>query len=271
MERIESVKTPEQIRLMREAGLIVAGALDAARKLVAPGVSTAELDEAAHSYITDAGAKPSFLGYYDYPATLCTSVNDEIVHGIPKPDRILREGDIVSLDCGAIVDGWHADAAVTVEVGEVRPELTRLIQACTDAMWLGIASAKVGGRLSDISDGVERGVKLAAHRDGRYGIVRGYGGHGIGAALHEDPYIPNTGKAGKGPRLEVGTVLAIEPMITLGSSGTRELVDGWTVVSKDGSMAAHAEHTLALTEGGPLVLTALDGGRQRLGEAVVKQ
>ena len=208
VEKIESFKTPDQLRLMRESGLIVAGALEAARTAVAPGVSTADLDAVAHSYITDAGAKPSFLGYYDYPATLCTSINEEIVHGIPRPDRILREGDIVSIDCGAIVDGWHADSAITVEVGEVRPELTRMIQACTEALWLGIAAVRVGGRLTDISDGVERGVKLAAHKDGRYGIVRGYGGHGIGTALHEDPYLPNVGKPGRGPRLEVGTVLA---------------------------------------------------------------
>ncbi|MGI8646793.1 MAG: type I methionyl aminopeptidase [Mycobacteriales bacterium] len=270
MEQIESLKTSQQIGLMREAGLVVAGALAVVRGLVAPGVSTAELNDAAYSCITDAGAKPSFLGYRDFPATLCTSVNEEIVHGIPSARRVLRDGDMVSIDCGAIVDGWHGDSAITVPVGEVRPQLARLIEVCTDAMWAGIAAAKVGGHLSDISAAVERAVKHAANKQGnsdRYGIVRGYGGHGIGTRLHEDPYLSNYGKAGRGPLLATGTVLAIEPMITLGSASTRELADGWTVVSKDGSAAAHTEHTFALTEDGVFVLTQPDGGSAQLGEA----
>lgn len=270
MEQIESLKTSQQIGLMREAGLVVADALAVVRELVAPGVSTAELNDAAYSCITDAGAKPSFLGYYDFPATLCTSVNEEIVHGIPSARRVLRDGDVVSIDCGAIVDGWHGDSAITVPVGEVRPQLTRLIAVCTDAMWAGIAAAKVGGHLSDISDAVEHAVKRAANKQGnhdRYGIVRGYGGHGIGTRLHEDPYLANYGKAGRGPVLAVGTVLAIEPMITLGSASTRELADGWTVVTKDGSAAAHTEHTFALTGDGIFVLTQPDGGSAQLGEA----
>jgi methionyl aminopeptidase len=237
--------------------------------MVAPGVSTAELDEAAYSCIVDAGAKPSFLGYYDYPATLCTSINHEIVHGIPSHNRILCDGDIVSIDCGAVVDGWHGDSAITVGVGRIDPELQRLIDVCTDAMWAGIAAARVGGRLFDISNAIERTVAAAKSKDGRharYGIVRGYGGHGIGTALHEDPYLPNYGKPGRGPVLRAGTVLAIEPMITTGSSATRELADGWTVVTKDRSPAAHVEHTFALTEDGPWVLTAPDGGRERFGE-----
>ncbi len=272
MEQIESLKTPEQLDMMRQAGLVVARTLQIVREMVLPDVSTAELDEAAYSCISDAGAKPSFLGYFDYPATLCTSINYEIVHAIPSPKRILRDGDVISIDCGAVVDGWHGDCAITVGVGQISPKLERLIDVCTAAMWAGIASAGVGGRLSDIGNAIERTVTAASNHKryghARYGIVRGYGGHGIGSALHEDPYVPNYGKAGRGPVLRVGTVLAIEPMITIGSAATQELADGWTVVTKDRSIAAHVEHTFALTEDGPWVLTAPDGGRERLGEVV---
>ncbi|MGH3546276.1 MAG: type I methionyl aminopeptidase [Mycobacteriales bacterium] len=268
MQQIESLKTPAQLELMRQAGLVVAQTLSVVRELVAVGVSTAELDDAAYACIIDAGAKPAFLGYYDYPATLCTSINDEIVHGIPSPTRLLRDGDVVSIDCGAVVDGWYGDSAFTVAVGQISPRISRLIEVCTDALWAGISSAKVEGRLSDISSAIEHIVAAAARKHGRYGIVRGYGGHGIGTAMHEDPYIPNSGKAGRGPQLHPGTVLAIEPMITTGSASTRELSDGWTVVTKDRSIAAHSEHTFALTEDGPWVLTAPDGGRGRLGGAV---
>ncbi len=267
MEQIESLKTSAQLELMRQAGLVVAQTLRTVRKLIAPGVSTAELDEAAYSCITDVGAKPSFLGYYDYPATLCTSINDEIVHAIPSRDRVLREGDVISVDCGAVVDGWHGDSAITVPVGRIGPRSERLIGVCTEAMWAGIASTQPGGRLSDISNAIEHIVTGGAHKPTRYGIVRGYGGHGIGTSLHEDPYVPNQGRPGRGPVLRVGAVLAIEPMITTGSASTRDLADGWTVVTKDGSIAAHTEHTVAVTEDGPWVLTAPDGGLERLGEA----
>lgn len=250
-QRLER-KTPAELAAMRAAGQIVAQTLAAVRAAVAPGVSTAALDELAYATIVAAGAKPSFLGYHGYPATLCTSVNDRVVHGIPRREDIVREGDVVSIDCGAILDGWHGDAAITVLVGNVRPELARMAQVCADAMWAGIAQMRPGKRLSDISHAIEQSVRAA----GRYGIVRDYGGHGIGTEMHQDPHLPNYGKPGQGPRLEPGVVLAIEPMITAGSARTRELADGWTVVTKDGSWAVHTEHTVAVTETGPTVLTA---------------
>jgi methionyl aminopeptidase len=260
-------KTPDQIGLMRGAGLVVADALEAMRRAVAPGVSTADLDEIAANVIRSAGAIPSFLGYHDYPATICASVNSQIVHAIPSSTQVLREGDLISLDCGAILDGWHGDAAITVAVGEVRPELLRLAKAAEDSLWAGIAAAGRGlksgkGRLTDISRAVETAVKKA----GRYGIVDGYGGHGIGTEMHQDPHVLNHGRPGKGPQLAPGLVLAIEPMVTLGSPRTVELSDGWTVVTQDGSVAAHVEHTVAFLADGLWVLTAHDGGRARLGD-----
>ena len=268
-------KTPEQIELMRRAGLIVADALAAVREAVKPGVSTAELDRIANDVITGAGAKPSFLGYHGFPATLCTSVNHEVVHGIPSPQVLLRSGDLISIDCGATLDGWHGDSAITVAVGEVMPQVAKLAKVCEDAMWAGIAAARVGGRLTDISHAIElaiRGIPKGRRRPesgrSRYGLVRDYGGHGIGSQMHEDPFVPNHGKPGRGMPLVAGTVLAIEPMISLGSQATRELSDGWTVVTKDSSVAAHTEHTFALMDDGPWVLTAHDGGRERLGDAV---
>jgi methionyl aminopeptidase len=260
-------KTPDQIGLMRGAGLVVADALEAMRRAVAPGVSTADLDEIAANVIRSAGAVPSFLGYHDYPATICASVNSQIVHAIPSGTHVLREGDLISLDCGAILDGWHGDAAITVAVGEVRPELLRLAKAAEDSLWAGIAAAGRGlksgkGRLTDISRAVETAVKKA----GRYGIVDGYGGHGIGTEMHQDPHVLNHGRPGKGPQLVPGLVLAIEPMVTLGSPRTLELSDGWTVVTQDGSVAAHVEHTVAFLADGLWVLTAHDGGRARLGD-----
>lgn len=268
-------KTPEQIDLMRRAGLIVADALAAVREAVKPGVSTAELDRIANDVITSAGARPSFLGYHGFPATLCTSVNHEVVHGIPSPQAILRSGDLISIDCGATLDGWHGDSAITVAVGEVMPQVARLAKVCEDAMWAGIAAARVGGRLTDISHAIEqaiRGIPKGRRRPepgrSRYGLVRDYGGHGIGSDMHEDPFVPNHGKPGRGMPLVAGTVLAIEPMISLGSQATRELSDGWTVVTKDSSVAAHTEHTFALMDDGPWVLTAHDGGRERLGDLV---
>jgi methionyl aminopeptidase len=262
-------KTPEQIDRMRPAGLLVADTLGTLREAVAPGVTTAELDALAEQHIRAAGGVPSFLGYHGFPATICSSVNEQVVHAIPSPHQVLRDGDLISIDCGAIVDGWHGDSAITVPVGEVRPELLRMARVAQDAMWAGIAaaarSAATGhGRLTDISHAIAETVRRA----GRYGIVEGYGGHGIGTEMHQDPDVPNLGRPGKGPRLEPGLVLAIEPMITYGSRHTAELDDGWTVVTRDGSIAAHVEHTMAICEDGVWVLTAEDSGRGRLGDLV---
>lgn len=263
-------KTPEQVEKMRAAGLLVASTLELLRKAVAPGISTAELDELAERHIRAAGGVPSFKGYYGYPATICTSVNEQVVHAIPSSRQILRPGDLISIDCGAILDGWHGDSAITVPVGEVRPELLRMARVAEDAMWAGIAAAARAaisgrGRLTDISHAIAHEIRKA----GRYGIVQGYGGHGIGTEMHQDPDVPNVGRPGKGPRLVPGLVLAIEPMITMGSRHTVELDDGWTVVTRDGSIAAHVEHTVAICPDGMWVLTALDGGRERLGNDLV--
>ncbi|MGI5245619.1 type I methionyl aminopeptidase [Dactylosporangium sp. CA-139066] len=263
------LKTPEQIGLMRRAGLVVADALERMRAAVAPGVSTAELDRIAEETIRAAGAVPSFLGYQGYPASICSSVNDQVVHAIPSPRQVLREGDLISIDCGAELDGWHGDAAITVPVGEVRSDLRGLIRVAEDAMWAGIAAAARGarsgkGRLTDISFAIQSSIRKA----GRYGIVEGYGGHGIGSAMHQDPFVENTGRPGKGVALRPGMALAIEPMITRGKPKVAELDDGWTVVTVDGSYAAHVEHTMAICEDGVWVLTARDGGRARLGELI---
>jgi methionyl aminopeptidase len=262
-ERIE-LKTPDQIATMRAAGLVVAHALHDMTAAAGPGVSTAELDALAREVLRAAGATSSFLDYDigngPYPAVICASVNERVVHGIPSSTEKLRDGDLISIDFGAIVDGWHGDAAVTVLVGTVDDESAALSQACERSLWDGLAAARPNGRLGDISNAVERSIT----RSGRYGIVAGYGGHGIGTRMHMDPHVLNYGKAGKGPRLHPGTCLAIEPMITLGSRATRELPDGWTVATADGSRAAHWEHTVAILEDGPWVLTAEDGGRAEL-------
>jgi methionyl aminopeptidase len=260
-------KTPEQIERMRAAGLVVAAALAATREAIAPGVCTAALNEVAEQVIRDAGATPSFLGYHGYPATICASVNSQVVHAIPSRAQVLHEGDLVSIDCGAVLDGWHGDAAITVGVGPVHPARRRLAAAAEDALWAGLTAVARGarsgqGRLTDISHAVQTCVQRA----GRYGIVDGYGGHGIGTEMHQDPHVLNRGRPGKGPRLGPGLVLAIEPMITLGSPRTVELSDGWTVVTQDGSVAAHVEHTVAILDDGVWVLTAADGGRKRLGD-----
>ena len=252
------IKTAAQLAAMAEAGQVVASALKAAAAAVAPGVSTAELDAIAAREIRAASATPSFPGYHGFPATICASVNDEIVHGIPREGRRLRAGDVVSIDCGAVVDGWHADAALTVPVGTVRAELGRLTATCERALWHGLAAARPGARLGDISHAVECCVRSA----GTYGIVEDYVGHGIGSEMHMDPPVPNQGRPGRGPVLAEGMALAIEPLLVLGSPATRLLDDGWTVVSEDGSPAAHFEHTVAITAGGPWVLTAADGGRE---------
>ncbi len=246
------VKTHAQLAFMWEAGQAVAAALEAAAVAVAPGVSTAELDAIASARITAAGAVPSFLGYHGFPATICTCINDEIVHGIPSASRVLEEGDVISIDCGASVEGWHADAALTVGVGEIPAELAKLIADCERALWQGLGAAWAGARLSDISHAVERSARAA----GTYGIVEDYVGHGIGSEMHMDPPVPNYGRPGRGPVLAEGMALAIEPLLVLGGPETRLLDDGWTVVSEDGGWSAHFEHTVAITAAGPWVLTA---------------
>ncbi|MBA3800544.1 MAG: type I methionyl aminopeptidase [Geodermatophilaceae bacterium] len=251
------IKSPEEIALMRSAGLIVADALAAMREAVAPGVSTEDLDKIAESVIRGAGAIPSFLGYRGFPKTVCASINEEIVHGIPSKLRVLAEGDLISLDCGAIYHGYHGDSAISVAVGEVAPEVLDLMAVTEASMWAGLSRALAGGRLTDISHAVETSVRSHAHR---YGIVDHYGGHGIGTEMHQDPHVLNFGRPGRGPRLVPGLCLAIEPMVTIGDPATVELEDGWTVITKDGSLAAHFEHTVAITADGPLVTTAHDGG-----------
>jgi methionyl aminopeptidase len=262
-------KTPEQMTKMRAAGLVVADALAAMRAAVAPGVSTAKLDGIAEDVIRSAGAIPSFKGYLGYPATICASVNSQVVHAIPSAGQVLHDGDLISIDCGAILDGWHGDSAITVGVGDVARSLIHLGTVAEEALWAGLAEAARGvrsgqGRLTDISRAVENSIKRSGN--GRYGIVDGYGGHGIGTEMHQDPHVLNHGRPGRGPRLVPGLCLAIEPMITMGSPRTVELSDNWTVVTQDGSVAAHVEHTVALFEDGAWVLTASDGGRSRLGD-----
>jgi methionyl aminopeptidase len=252
-------KSTEQIAAMRRAGLVVGGALEKLRAAVRPGISTQELDALAEDHIRSSGATPSFLGYHGFPASICASVNDEVVHGIPGA-RVLDEGDVISLDCGAIVDGWHGDAAITVAVGEVAAEVTELMRVTEASLWRGIAAARLGGRVTDISHAVESCVRAG----GPYGILEDYVGHGIGSAMHQPPNVPNYGAPGRGPKLVQGLALAVEPMVTLGSPEVDVLDDDWTVVTTDGSLAAHFEHTFTLTPNGAWVLTALDGGEAEL-------
>jgi methionyl aminopeptidase len=254
-------KTVDQVRLMRVAGLLVADALDAVRSALRPGVSTKELDSVAEDVIRGAGGTPSFVGYQGYPATLCISVNDEVVHGIPGP-RVLDAGDVVSVDCGAIVAGWHGDAAFSAVVpGSTDPAVaadTELVAVTEQAMWRGIAGIMAGERLNSVGAAVEDFV------DGRYGLVEEYGGHGIGTQMHQDPHVLNYRTRDKGPRMKPGLCLAIEPMLTAGDPATRVLADEWTVVTQDGRRAAHWEHSAALHDGGLWVLTARDGGEAGL-------
>lgn len=255
-KKVVPARTAGELDAMAAAGAVVGRALAAVAATVRVGVSTADLDAVAAQVMADAAAVPSFLGYHGFPATICSSVNDRVVHGIPSATEVLAEGDLVSIDCGAILDGWHGDAAVTVAVGETASANRELSAACRAAMVAGIAAMLAGNRLGDVSHAIERETRAAQARDGRsYGIVDGYGGHGIGQVMHADPFLANEGPPATGPRLVEGSVLAIEPMLTLGSVDTSVLADDWTVVTADGSVAAHWEHTVAVTASGPRILT----------------
>ena len=242
-------KSPAEIEKMRAANQLVAKVLEDLAALVAPGVSTADLDAAAEAKVRAAGAEPAFKGYRGYPATLCASVNEQVVHGIPSR-RVLASGDIVSLDMGVRLNGFYGDSAVTVPVGTVSDEVKRLLQATQDALQAGIAQVKVGGRISDIGHAIQAFVEAQG-----FSVVREFVGHGIGAALHEEPQIANYGEPGRGPRLAEGMTRAIEPIVYMGKPAVRVLGDGWTAVTKDGSLSAHFEHTVAVTKNGPDVLT----------------
>lgn len=246
-----TLKSSKEIDTMARAGRIVAGTLQLVRGLVRPGVSTEALDAAAERFIRGhPGATPSFKGLYGFPKTLCVSINDEIVHGIPSPKRILREGSIVSVDVGVCVDGYHADAATTIPVGEIAPEAARLLETTQRALEAGIAEARVGNHIGDIGHAIQSVAEAAG-----FGVVRELVGHGVGQKMHEDPQVPNHGQPRRGPRLQAGMTLAIEPMITMGGYTTKMMPDQWTVVTADGSIAAHFEHTVAITAEGPRILT----------------
>jgi len=243
------LKNANQLSRMRNAGRIVGETLALMRELAKPGVTTLELDRMAEEYIRAQGAIPAFKGYNGFPATLCTSINEQVVHGIPGL-RCLESGDIISIDCGAVIDGFFGDAAVTLPIGEVSQDLQKLLKVTEESLMLGIAQAKIGNRLYDVSYAVQTHVEANG-----FSVVRDYVGHGIGRAMHEDPQIPNFGKPGRGPRLEVGMALAIEPMVNMGTYEVQTLKDHWTVVTKDKRPSAHFEHTVAITENGLEILT----------------
>ena len=264
------IKTPEQIAKMREAGLVVARIHEACRAAAVPGATTKDLDDVARKVLAENGATSNFLGYGGFPATICTSVNDVVVHGIPDSATVLADGDIISVDAGAIVDGWHGDAAVTLFVGSGHaPDLLELSRVTEESMWAGIAAVKQGNRLVDVSKAIEGYIKRQPRPStGKFGIIEDYGGHGIGSEMHMDPHLLNyvDRRRGRGPRLVPGFCLAIEPMVSLGTRRTHVLEDDWTVKTNDGTWSSHWEHSVALTEEGPLVLTAFDGGKAKLAE-----
>jgi len=244
-------KSPAEIEKMRRSGHIVREVLDALRAMVKPGMTTMDLERAAEKMIRDAGSKPAFKGYYDYPCVLCTSVNQEIVHGIPSEKRVLNNGDIVSIDCGVVLDGYYGDAALTVPVGDnLAPELAKLLKITEESLYRGIEAARIGGTVGDVGAVVQQWVEAAG-----FSVVREFVGHGIGTRLHEDPQVPNYGTQGHGPRLREGMVIAIEPMVNAGGPNSRLLADKWTAVTEDGSYSAHFEHCVAVTSDGPLILT----------------
>lgn len=254
------LKSAAEIAKMRAAGRVVANTLDTLRAAVRPGMSTLDLDAIAEQSIRDAGAVPSFKGYHGFTGSICASVNEEVVHGIPRADKVLRDGDIISIDCGAILDGWHGDSAITVAVGSVSAADRTLMEVCEEAMWQGIAQMRPGGRLGDI--GAAIGSYIASK--GRYGNVREYGGHGIGTEMHMEPHVLNYAQPTRGVRLVEGMCLAIEPMVNLGSRHVHQLDDGWTVVTRDGERSTHFEHSVAITADGPLVLTARAENREKI-------
>jgi methionyl aminopeptidase len=244
-------KSHAELEKMRRSGHIVRQVLNAVKELVKPGVSTMDLEHAAEEKIRDLGAKPAFKGYYDYPCVLCTSVNNEIIHGIPSEKRVLKAGDIVSIDCGVVLDGYYGDAAITVPVGEsLAPELKKLLEVTEQSLKKAIQEVRLGKTVGDVGAAVQEHVEANG-----FSIVRDFVGHGIGTRLHEDPQVPNFGVRGHGTRLREGMVLAIEPMVNVGKPGARVLDDKWTAVTEDGSYSAHFEHTVAVTRNGPLVLT----------------
>ena len=244
-------KSASEIEKMRRSGHIVRQVLDAVRATVAPGVTTMDLERVAEKKIRDLGAKPAFKGYYDYPCVLCTSVNNEIVHGIPSERRVLKEGDIVSIDTGVVLDGFYGDAAITVPVGgDIKPELQKLLDVTRESLYRGIEAARIGNSVGDVGAAVQQVVE-----NNGFSVVREFVGHGIGTRLHEDPQVPNYGTPGSGPKLRDGMVLAIEPMVNVGRSETRVLDDKWTAVTQDGSYSAHFEHCVAVTKNGPVILT----------------
>ncbi|HEX4485061.1 MAG TPA: type I methionyl aminopeptidase [Terriglobales bacterium] len=244
-------KSGAEIEKMRRSGRLVREVLNHLREMVKPGVSTMDLERAAEKKIKDAGAKPAFKGYFDYPAVLCTSINEEIVHGIPSEKRVLKTGDIVSIDCGVVMEGYYGDAAITVAVdGAVKPEVQKLLEVTEASLYKGIEQARVGNSIGDVGAAVQEFVEASG-----FSVVREFVGHGIGTKLHEEPQIPNYGSRGHGARLREGMVLAIEPMVNLGKAGTRVLDDKWTAVTADGSLSAHFEHCVAVMREGPVILT----------------
>ncbi|HET6811363.1 MAG TPA: type I methionyl aminopeptidase [Acidimicrobiales bacterium] len=243
------VRTRDELARMRRAGRVVAEMHERTRAAIRPGISTAELDQVAREVLERRGARSNFLGYHGFPAVICTSPNDMIVHGIPGSYR-LADGDIISIDCGAIIEGYHGDAAYTAPVGEVTPEAARLLEVTEASLWAAIEQMRPTNRLSDIGHAVQTVAEGAG-----FSVVREYVGHAIGTAMHEEPQVPNYGPAGRGPRLRPGHVFAVEPMVNAGGPETRQLEDGWSVVTADGSLSAHFEHTIAITDDGPEVLT----------------
>ena len=260
------IKDLDQLRSMRKAGLVVVDTLKQIKAQAKIGMTTLDLNDLAISNLAKHGATSSFLGYHGFPAVICASVNEEVVHGIPNKRKLIS-GDLLSIDFGAIIEGWHGDAAISFGLGEVDPADQKLMDVCEESLWRGIAAGKKGGKLTDISAAVEGYI----NSQGKYGILREYGGHGIGSAMHQEPHILNFGPAGNGPELIVGMALAIEPMITRGNERTKVLGDDWTVVASDSSKGAHFEHTYAITPDGKVfVLTAEDGGKQKLGQLGVE-
>jgi len=244
-------KSPAEIARMRAASALVAAVLTDLEGTIGPGVSTGELDERAEATIREAGATPAFKGYHGYPATLCVSINEEVIHGIPSRKRLLKDGDIVSVDVGAVLDGFVGDSAVTFPVGAISESAARLLRVTQEALYSAILAVRAGGRVSDIGHAVQRHVEANG-----CSVVREFVGHGIGTVMHEEPQVPNYGPPGRGAKLTDGMVLAIEPMVNLGRPAVRVLDDGWTAVTRDRSLSAHFEHTVAVTGEGPLVLTA---------------